>query len=195
MCDLQAHRNNTQVTQTKNSVRIHRRSSNLVVVTGVGVPQLTAISDVVAVARKYGVPVNADGGVRNSGDFSKALAAGATTVMLGNLLAGCSESPGDYIMDRGVAYKYYRGMASHEAGSEKIKLDGGSDGFARSPEGASGKISFKGNVSMILTDLVSGLRSSMSYLGAHTLEEFHNNAEFIRISNAGVAESKPHGVS
>lgn len=107
-------------------------------------------------------------------------------------------------MDRGVAYKYYRGMASHEAGSEKTRLDGlsasgnaqagGSDGFVRSPEGASGKIPFKGDAAMVMNDLVAGLRSSMSYLGAHTLKEFHSNAQFIRMTAAGVAESLPHGM-
>lgn len=175
------------------------------VVTGVGVPQLTAIQDVLKVARKANIPVNADGGVKNSGDFSKALAAGASSVMMGSLLAGCKESPGEYVMDRGVAYKFYRGMASHEAGTEKIKIDGLSaggdaqageaDGFTRSPEGASGKIPFKGDAGMVLSDLIAGLRSSMSYLGAHTLSEFHKNAQFIRMTPAGALESRPHGVS
>ncbi|MBI2047843.1 MAG: IMP dehydrogenase [Parcubacteria group bacterium] len=164
------------------------------VVTGVGVPQLTAIQDVVKAAQKYKVPIIADGGIKNSGDFSKALAAGAQTAMIGRLLAGCKESPGEYVMERGVAYKYYRGMASHEAGSDKAKLDGGKDGFSRAPEGASGKITYSGEAAMVISDLVSGLRSSMSYLGAHTLPEFSKNAEFIRITEAGLHESKPHGV-
>ena len=163
-------------------------------VTGVGVPQLTAIQDVVKVARRLKVPVIADGGVKNSGSFSKALAAGGSSVMIGSLLAGSSESPGEYVMDRGVAYKYYRGMASREAGSEKIQLDGGSDGFTRAPEGASGKVPFRGSAAMVIGDLIGGLRSSMSYLGAHNLGEFHKNAKFIRITNAGVGESRPHGV-
>ncbi|MBI2109099.1 MAG: IMP dehydrogenase [Parcubacteria group bacterium] len=163
-------------------------------VTGVGVPQLTAIQDVVKIARKHDVPVIADGGIKNSGDFSKALAAGADTAMIGRLLAGCKESPGEYVMDRGTAYKYYRGMASHEAGNDKAVLDGGKDGFTRAPEGASGKISYSGEAAMVISDLVSGLRSSMSYLGAHTLSEFSKNAEFIRITEAGLHESKPHGV-
>jgi len=164
------------------------------IVTGVGVPQITAIQDVVKIAKKYDIPIIADGGVRNSGDFSKALAAGASSVMLGGLLAGCKESPGEYVIDRGTAFKYYRGMASHEAGSEKSKLDGGEDTFTRSPEGASGRILFKGDVSMVVTDLISGLRSSMSYLGAHTLKEFHKNAQFIRMTAAGIHESNPHGI-
>lgn len=164
-------------------------------VTGVGIPQLTAIQDVAHIAEKYGIPVIADGGIKNSGDFSKALAAGAHTVMIGRLLAGCKESPGEYIMERGVAYKYYRGMASYEAGSDKARLDGGRDGFSRAPEGSSGKIAYSGEAAMIISDLVGGLRSSMSYLGAHTLAEFRNNAEFIRITEAGMNESKPHGVN
>ena len=164
------------------------------IVTGVGVPQLTAIFDTVKIARKYGIPIIADGGVKNSGHFAKALAAGADTVMIGSLLAGCKESPGEYIMDRGVAYKYYRGMASHEAGSDKARMDGGGDGFSRAPEGASGKIPYHGEAAMVISDLVGGLRSSMSYLGAHTLKEFHQNARFMRMTAAGMSESKPHGV-
>lgn len=164
------------------------------VVTGVGVPQLTAIMDVEKVARKYGIPIIADGGIKRSGHFAKALAAGAETAMIGNLLAGCKESPGEYITDRGVAYKYYRGMASYEASSEKTRLDGGSDGFFRSPEGASGKVPYRGEAYMVLTDLMAGLRSSMSYLGAHDLVTFAKNAEFIRVTPAGVIESGPHGV-
>jgi len=165
------------------------------IVTGVGVPQLTAILDVIQTAKKFKIPVIADGGVKDSGHFSKALAAGADSVMVGSLLAGCKESPGEYVIDRGMIYKYYRGMASYEAGTEKAQMDGGGDGFARSPEGASGRIPFKGDVSMVLTDLISGLRSSMSYLGAHTLSEFHRNAKFVRITAAGSEESRPHGIS
>jgi IMP dehydrogenase len=164
------------------------------VVTGVGVPQLTAIMDVASVAKEMGIPFIADGGVKNSGDFSKALGGGADTVMIGNLLAGTKESPGEYILDRGVAYKFYRGMASHDATSEKVKIDGGTDGFFRSPEGASGRVAFKGEASMVISDLIGGLRSSMSYLGATTLREFAENAEFIKITEAGKTESGPHGV-
>ena len=97
-------------------------------------------------------------------------------------------------MERGVAYKYYRGMASYEAGSDKAILDGGKDGFSRAPEGTSGKIAYSGEAAMVLSDLMAGLRSSMSYLGARTLQEFSKNAEFIRITQAGMYESKPHGI-
>ncbi len=164
------------------------------IVTGVGVPQLTAIMDVAKEAKKLGIPFIADGGVKNSGDFSKAMAAGSDTVMIGNLLAGCKESPGEYILDRGVAYKYYRGMASYDATKEKIAVDGGTDGAFRSPEGASGRVPYRGEASMVITDLVGGLRSSMSYLGAKTLTQFKGNAEFIKMSSAGLTESGPHGV-
>lgn len=170
------------------------------IVTGVGVPQLTAIMDVAKEAAKLGVPFIADGGIKNSGDLAKALAAGANTAMIGNLLAGTKESPGEYILERGVAYKYYRGMASYEASAEKTRIDGGvagggqADGFFRSPEGASGRVPYRGEVSMVVTDLVSGLRSSMSYLGAKNLNEFQKNAEFIRQTPAGILESGPHGM-
>ncbi len=166
------------------------------IVTGVGIPQLTAIQDVVSIAKKYKIPVIADGGIKNSGDCAKALAAGAQTIMIGKLFAGCKESPGEIIMERGVAYKYYRGMASFEAGKDKTRLDGGDgDGFSRAPEGASGKIAYHGEAKMVIGDLISGLRSSMSYLGAHDLPGFAKNANFIKITNAGLIESHPHGIA
>ncbi len=165
------------------------------IVTGVGVPQITAITDVVKIAKKYNIPVIADGGIKNSGDFSKALATGASCVMIGSLLAGCKESPGEYIIDRGMIYKYYRGMASFEAASDKKQLDKTRpDGLLRVPEGASGKVYYKGDSFMVINELVSGLRSSMSYLGAKNLKEFSKNAEFIKITNASMIESGPHGV-
>ncbi len=168
------------------------------IVTGVGVPQLTAIMDVAKEAKKLDVPFIADGGIKNSGDLAKAIAAGADTAMIGNLLAGTKESPGEYILDRGVAYKYYRGMASYDATSEKVRVDKEAgtrqDEFFRSPEGASGRVSYRGEAAMVITDLVGGLRSSMSYLGARNFKEFQKNAEFIRMTDAGKVESGPHGV-
>lgn len=171
------------------------------IVTGVGVPQLSAIMDVVKEAKKLDIPLIADGGIKNSGDFSKALAAGADAAMIGNLLAGCKESPGEYILDRGVAYKYYRGMASYDATREKVEIDASkhgaaesADGFFRSPEGASGRVAYRGEANMVIMDLVAGLRSSMSYLGAKNIKEFQKNAEFIRQSASGQLESSPHGV-
>ena len=168
------------------------------IVTGVGVPQLTAIMDVAREAKKLGIPFIADGGIKNSGDLSKALAAGADVAMIGNLLAGTKESPGDYVLDRGVAYKFYRGMASYDASSEKTRLDKkageATDGFFRSPEGASGRVPYRGEASMVITDLLGGLRSSMSYLGATNFKEFQKNAEFIQMTDSGRTESGPHGV-
>ncbi len=168
------------------------------IVTGVGVPQLTAIMDVAREAKKLGIPFIADGGIKNSGDLSKALAAGADVAMIGNLLAGTKESPGDYVLDRGVAYKFYRGMASYDASSEKTRLDKkageATDGLFRSPEGASGRVPYRGEASMVITDLLGGLRSSMSYLGATNFKEFQKNAEFIQMTDSGRTESGPHGV-
>ncbi|MDA1334576.1 MAG: IMP dehydrogenase [bacterium] len=160
------------------------------IVTGVGVPQLTAIQDVISVTKKLKIPIIADGGIGNSGDFAKAIAAGAQTAMIGSLLAGCEESPGEYVMENGSAYKHYRGMASYEASSEKVRIDGGGkDGFWRAPEGRSGKVPYRGKTSGVLNDLMAGLRSSMSYLGAHNLSEFSKNAEFIKMSPSGMKES------
>ncbi len=167
------------------------------VVTGVGVPQLTAIADCVKSASKFEVPIIADGGVKNSGDFSKALAAGASTVMIGSLFAGTDEAPGEYIIEDGVAYKLYRGMASRDAAEDKIKLDAstslgasGGDGFSRNPEGKAGRVSYRGSAKNVVGDLIGGLRSSMSYLGAKNLKEFAKNAEFIKITQASFKEGQ-----
>ncbi|MEK7566728.1 MAG: IMP dehydrogenase [Patescibacteria group bacterium] len=168
------------------------------VVTGVGVPQLTAIMDSVRAASKFGVPIIADGGVKNSGDFSKALAAGASSVMIGSLFAGTDEAPGEYIIEDGVAYKLYRGMASRDAAQDKIKLDastglstgGGADGFSRSPEGKAGRVTYRGSAKNVIGDLIGGLRSSMSYLGAKNIKEFSQNAEFIKITPASFKEGQ-----
>ncbi len=168
------------------------------IVTGVGVPQISAILETAVVAKKYHVPLIADGGIRTSGDFAKALAAGASTVMIGSLLAGTDESPGDYVFEDGAGYKHYRGMASRDASAEKIKIDSGGSptstnyDFYRVPEGKSGKVSYRGRAQNIIDDLMAGLRSSMSYLGAKTLHDFQKNAEFIRITSAGLRESHPH---
>ncbi len=152
------------------------------IVTGVGVPQLSAIIECVKTAKKFNVPIIADGGIKNSGDISKALAAGASTVMIGSLFAGTDEAPGEHIWEDGIGYKLYRGMASRG-------ILASDDGFYRAPEGKSGKVHYKGSVSGILVDLSSGLRSSMSYLGAKNLKEFHKNAEFIKVSPHTLKES------
>ncbi len=162
-------------------------------VTGVGVPQLTAIQLCSAAAKKYGVPIIGDGGIKNSGDMSKAIAGGANTVMVGSILSGTKESPGEYIFGDGVAYKIYRGGASRESFEDKLlKENKKSDGLYRTPEGKSGKVAYKGEVSVIIQDILAGFRSSMSYLGAHDIATFQKNAEFIRITEGGMRESKAH---
>jgi len=165
------------------------------IVTGVGVPQLSAIQLCAAAAKKYGVPIIADGGIRTSGDFSKAIAAGAETIMIGSLIAGTAEAPGDYILDGGAAYKVYRGGASRESFEDKLRKEGKKgDGLYRAPEGKAGRVPYRGDVDGILKDLVAGFRSSMSYLGAKDIPTFQKNAEFIRITEAGRKESTAHGV-
>jgi IMP dehydrogenase len=165
------------------------------IVTGVGIPQLSAIQLCAAAAKKYGVPIIGDGGIRTSGDLSKAIAAGADTVMFGNLIAGTEESPGDYILDGGVAYKVYRGGASRESFEDKLRKENKkSDGLYRAPEGKAGRVPYRGEVSGILKDMGAGFRSSMSYLGAKDIPTFQKNAEFVRITEAGRKESTAHGV-
>jgi IMP dehydrogenase len=167
-------------------------------VAGVGVPQLTAVLDVVSVARDAGIPVIADGGIKFSGDLVKALAAGASAVMLGSLLGGTDESPGETVLFQGRAYKAYRGMGSLGAMAE-----GSADRYAQSdvldtgklvPEGIEGRVPVKGPVADTLFQLVGGLRSGLGYLGARTIGELQANAEFVQISSAGLRESHVHDV-
>jgi IMP dehydrogenase len=169
------------------------------VVTGVGVPQLTAVMDSAREASRYDVPIIADGGIRQSGDVTKALAAGAATVMVGNMLAGTRESPGVVVVRNGRRYKASRGMASTEATlqrrrREKPGWEGESDLTDIVPEGVEGLVPYKGDVSDVLVQLVGGLRSGMSYLGARTLEELQQNAQFVQITAAGLQESRPHDI-
>jgi IMP dehydrogenase len=169
------------------------------VVTGVGVPQLTAVMDSVDEADKHGVPIIADGGIRASGDVSKAIAAGASTVMCGNTLAGTRESPGVVVVRNGRRFKASRGMASAGATlerrrREKSGWEGETDLSDVVPEGVEGMVPFKGDVAEVLVQLVGGLRSGMSYLGARTLSEFRENAEFIQITGASLRESEPHDI-
>ncbi len=164
------------------------------VVAGVGVPQLSAIFDCAEEAAKSGVPVIADGGLRYSGDIVKALAAGASTVMCGSILAGADETPGDVIEDfkNGKKFKVYRGMGSidaMEAGSRDRYFQTGAMKLV--PEGIVGKVPYKGPVGDILYQLIGGLRSGMGYCGAHTIEELWN-ASFVRITSNGVIENHPH---
>jgi IMP dehydrogenase len=166
------------------------------VVAGVGVPQLYAVMECAAEAQRWNLPVIADGGIRYSGDIVKALAAGASAVMLGNLLAGCEESPGEIEIFRNRAYKVYRGM-----GSVAAMRQGSSDRYYQTdprkivPEGVEGRVPYRGPLSETVHQLVGGLRSGMGYVGARNLQELREKARFIRITNSGLRESHPHSVS
>ena len=168
------------------------------VVAGVGVPQLSAIYDVASALEGTGVPLIADGGLRYSGDVVKALAAGGYSVMIGSLVAGTEESPGDTIIYNGRKFKSYRGMGSLEAmecGSKDRYFQAGvKDVKKLVPEGIAGRVPYKGTVQEVIFQLVGGLRSGMGYCGANTIEQLHN-AKFVRITNAGVMESHPHDVT
>lgn len=165
------------------------------VVAGVGVPQLTAIWECAQVAREHGVPIIADGGVRYSGDVVKALAAGGSTVMLGSMLAGTEESPGETEIYQGRSYKVYRGMGSIGAmkqGSKDRYFQ--SDANKLVPEGIEGRVPFKGSLSDSVFQLIGGLRAGMGYCGAPTLPALYDNARFIKITPAGTQESHPHHI-
>jgi IMP dehydrogenase len=170
------------------------------VVTGSGVPQLTAVLDSVKVARDHGIPVVSDGGVRNSGDMTKALAAGASSVMIGSLFGGTDESPGRTLVKNGKKFKMYRGMASfyaslgrkyREEGSQVVDSDDLNDYV---PEGVEAMVPYKGSVVEIVRQLTGGLRSGLSYCGAKTILEMQRNAEFVKMTSAGFIESQPHDV-
>ena len=169
------------------------------IVAGVGVPQLTAIIDAVRAGREAGVPIIADGGIKYSGDMAKALAAGADCAMIGSLLAGTDEAPGEVFLYQGRSYKSYRGM-----GSITAMARGSADRYFQSdvkeqmklvPEGIEGRVAHKGPISPILHQLVGGVRASMGYVGAATITEFQKRAKFVRITNAGLRESHVHDVA
>ena len=166
------------------------------VVAGVGVPQITAIMWAAEVAREYGVPVIADGGIRFSGDIVKALAAGANAVMLGNLLAGTEEAPGEVVYYQGRAYKVYRGMGSLGAMMSRRSADRyGQEKLEKFvPEGIEGRVPYKGKLSDVIYQLVGGLRSGMGYIGASNIKELQERAKFVRITWAGFKESHAHDV-
>ncbi len=168
------------------------------VVAGVGVPQITAVDDCTRAAEKFGVPVISDGGVKYSGDMVKALAAGASTVMVGSLLAGTEEAPGEVILYQGRSYKSYRGMGSIGAmkqGSKDRYFQGDvADAEKLVPEGIEGRVPYKGTVSMNVLQLVGGLRSGMGYLGCASIAELRTRPRFVRISAAGLRESHVHDV-
>ncbi|MBI5707761.1 MAG: IMP dehydrogenase [Armatimonadetes bacterium] len=167
------------------------------VVAGIGVPQFTAIRDCCSVANDLGIPTIGDGGIRTSGDVVKSLAAGASCVMMGNMFAGCEESPGEIEIYRNRAYKVYRGMGSIGAmkqGSSDRYFQIKESAAALVPEGVEGRVPFKGPLHETMTQLLGGLRSGMGYVGALSLAELRQNAEFIKITGAGLRESHPHDV-
>ena len=166
------------------------------IVAGVGVPQLTAVMDCVEEGRKYGVPVIADGGLKYSGDIVKALAAGAQVCMMGSMLAGCEESPGETEIYQGRTYKVYRGMgslAAMEKGSSDRYFQNGTKKFV--PEGVEGRVAYKGPVADTLFQLLGGIKSGMGYLGAPTLDDLYENAKFVVQTSSGIRESHPHDIN
>jgi IMP dehydrogenase len=171
------------------------------VVAGVGVPQVTAVFDCARICAAEGVPLIADGGIRNSGDIAKAIAAGADSVMLGSVLAGTDEAPGDVILVQGERYKEYRGMGSLGAmKARSFSKDRYFQGDVEDvdklvPEGIEGRVPYKGPVQAVLHQLVGGVRQSMGYCGAATIEEMKEHTRFVRISAAGLQESHPHDMT
>jgi IMP dehydrogenase len=169
------------------------------IVAGVGVPQLTAIMDSVEAAKKVGIPVIADGGIKFSGDLAKALAAGADIAMVGSLLAGTDETPGEVFLWQGRSYKAYRGMGSVGAmargSADRYFQQDIKDSLKLVPEGIEGQVPYKGPVGNVVHQLVGGLRAAMGYVGAKNLDEFHEKAEFVRITGAGLRESHVHDVT
>jgi len=165
------------------------------VVAGIGVPQITAIMDVAKVAKEYGIPVIADGGIRYSGDITKALAAGADVVMIGSLFAGCEESPGECEIYQGRRFKVYRGMGSlsaMKAGSKDRYFQ--EDASKLVPEGVEGRVPYKGPLEDTVFQLIGGLKSGMGYCGARTIKELQQKAKFVKVTQAGVRESHPHDI-
>lgn len=169
------------------------------IVAGVGIPQLSAIMSAVETANIYGIPIIADGGIKFSGDMAKAIAAGASAAMVGSLLAGCTESPGEVYNHHGRPFKAYRGM-----GSIGAMVDGSADRYFQTqtteaqklvPEGVEGQVAYKGEVSAILRQLEGGIRAAMGYVGAATILELQTDAKFVRITNAGLSESHTHNVT
>lgn len=170
------------------------------VISGVGMPQLTAIAECSKVARDYGIPVIADGGIKYSGDITKAIAAGAHAVMIGGLFAGTEESPGETVLYQGRTYKVYRGMGSLEAMRER---EGSRNRYMQDeeweqmklvPEGIEGRVPYKGSLSFIITQLVGGLKAGMGYCGCRTIAALHENARFVRVTTSSMEESHVHDV-
>ena len=168
------------------------------IVAGVGVPQLTAISDVAAALEGTGVPLIGDGGIRYSGDVAKALAAGASSVMMGSMFAGTEESPGEIVLYKGRSYKFYRGMGSlgamQQGAADRYFQDANVATEKMVPEGIEGRVPYKGTVTAIIYQLCGGIRSSMGYCGCRTIDLLHQQAQFVEISGAGIRESHVHDV-
>jgi IMP dehydrogenase len=168
------------------------------IIAGVGVPQMSAIRDAAKIARKYGIPIIADGGIKYSGDLVKAIAAGSHTVMIGSLFAGTEESPGETILFQGRSYKVYRGMGSLEAmkmGSmDRYYHDEGETSSKMVPEGIEGRVPCRGSLSASVHQLVGGLRAGMGYVGCRTIKELQEKSRFVRITSAGLRESHVHDV-
>jgi IMP dehydrogenase len=169
------------------------------IVAGVGVPQLTAILEAAAAARANGIPVIADGGIKFSGDLAKAIAAGADCVMVGSLLAGTEESPGEVFLYQGRSFKTYRGMGSVGAmargSADRYFQQDIKDTLKLVPEGIEGQVPYKGPVGAVLHQLTGGLRAAMGYCGAHTIPDLQAKAKFVRITGAGLRESHVHDVA
>jgi IMP dehydrogenase len=168
------------------------------IVAGVGIPQITAVHNVATALEGTGVPCIADGGIRFSGDVAKALAAGANTVMIGGLFAGTEEAPGETELFQGRSYKSYRGMGSlgamQQGSSDRYFQEEEINADKLVPEGVEGRVPYKGPVSVVIHQLMGGVRASMGYLGCHTIDEVHQRAEFVEISYAGMRESHVHDV-
>ena len=165
------------------------------VVAGIGVPQITAVMDCYAVAKEYGIPIIADGGIKYSGDMTKALAAGANVCMMGSIFAGCDEAPGTFELYQGRKYKVYRGMgslAAMENGSKDRYFQEGAKKLV--PEGVEGRVAYKGNVEDTVFQLVGGIRSGMGYCGCPTIEDLKEKSKFVKISAAALRESHPHDI-
>ncbi|MFI4910453.1 MAG: IMP dehydrogenase [Sedimentisphaeraceae bacterium JB056] len=168
------------------------------VISGVGVPQITAVMEVAKVADQAGIPVIADGGIKLSGDISKAIAAGASSVMLGSMLAGLAESPGQLIIYKGRQFKEYRGMGSLGAmvkgSADRYGQDSNSEKQKLVPEGVEGRVPYRGKLSDYIYQLVGGLRAGMGYCGTKTIEDLRKNARFMQVSSASIGESHPHDI-
>ncbi|NLD08674.1 MAG: IMP dehydrogenase, partial [Xanthomonadaceae bacterium] len=168
------------------------------IIAGIGVPQITAIANVAEALRGTGVPVIADGGIRYSGDMAKALAAGASTIMVGSILAGTDQSPGEIEFYQGRAYKSYRGMGSlgaMSAGSSDRYFQEGASSDKLVPEGIEGRVAYKGSLVPIVHQLMGGVRAGMGYVGCGTIAEMNTKPRFVQITNAGMQESHVHDVT